>query len=72
MTDQKTKRLRVAHVIVQPVLVYDDGEELTPGPSMATTQACLSELAALADEISAAVAAENAKLVGPEPLPRPD
>lgn len=27
-----TRRLRVAHLIVQPVLVWDDGEDLEPGP----------------------------------------
>lgn len=25
-------KLRVLHLIVQPVVVHDDGEELTPGP----------------------------------------
>lgn len=28
------RRLRVSHVVVQPVLVWDDGEELTPGPDL--------------------------------------
>lgn len=56
MTEQHTPRLRVAHVIVQPVLVYDDGEELSPGPTMQPTQVRLSELAGLADEIRASVA----------------
>lgn len=28
------KRLRVSQVLVQPVLVWDDGETLTPGPQV--------------------------------------
>lgn len=50
-------RLRVAHVIVQPILVYDDGEELTPGPRMEPVQVRLSDLATLGDTIRASVAA---------------
>lgn len=29
-----TRRLRVAHIIVQPILVWDDGDNLAPGPSV--------------------------------------
>lgn len=56
MNEQDTPRLRVAHVIIQPVLVYDDGEELSPGPVVNPSQVRLSELAGLADEIGASVA----------------
>lgn len=28
------KCLRIAHVLVQPVLVWDDGDNLEPGPSI--------------------------------------
>lgn len=51
MPEGSKRRLRVAHVIVQPILVYDDGEELTPGPAMNATQVRLSDLSGLADEI---------------------
>jgi hypothetical protein len=27
-------RLRLSHIVIQPVLVYDDGEEFTPGPEL--------------------------------------
>lgn len=33
MTEKKRK-LRISHVTVQAVLVWDDGEELTPGPEI--------------------------------------
>lgn len=61
MTEQNTPRLRVSHVIVQPVLVYDDGDELAPGPTMQPTQVRLSELPGLADEIRASVAQADAQ-----------
>lgn len=50
-----TKRLRVLGVIVQPVLVWDDGETLTPADPVQATQVPLSALAGLADEIEAKV-----------------
>lgn len=28
------KRLRIAHIIIQPVVAWDDGEELQPGPGI--------------------------------------
>lgn len=47
MTDKTpTRRLRVAHVLVQPVLVWDDGNELSPGPQLQATQLQLSQVAA--------------------------
>lgn len=53
MSDQP--RLRVAHVIVQPVLAWDDGEELSPGPQASPITVPLSALAGLADQIRAEV-----------------
>lgn len=44
-------RLRVSHVVVQPVLVWDDGEELSPGPQCQPIQVPLSALPELADHI---------------------
>lgn len=29
-----TRRLRVASLVIQPVLMWDDGEELTTGPQV--------------------------------------
>lgn len=51
------KTLRVLHVIVQPVLVLDDGEELFPGPEMSPAKVLLSELPHIADEIKKQVEA---------------
>lgn len=42
------KRLRLAHVLVQPVLVWDDGDEMVPGPQLNTHQLRASELAEFA------------------------
>lgn len=56
-----TKKLRIAHVIVQPVFVYDDGEELEPGPVASPVQVPLKALSGLADRFRAEVeAAESA------------
>ena len=38
------RRLRISHVVVQPVLVWDDGETLEPGPPLAPQQINLSDL----------------------------
>ncbi|RRQ26313.1 hypothetical protein DK926_18895 [Rhodococcus sp. Eu-32] len=46
MTEQNpTRRLRVAHVIVQPVLVWDDGEEMEPGPAVQPSTLPVSKVA---------------------------
>lgn len=55
-----TRRLRVAHVLVQPVLVWDDGDELTPGPDAQPVQVPLSGLAGLADQLRDEIAAAEA------------
>lgn len=53
-----SEKLRVLHVIVQPILVLDDGEELRPAPQqMAPVNVRLSELADVQSQIVAAVAA---------------
>lgn len=37
-------RTRLAHLIIQPVLVIDDGEELAPGPQVDAASVSLSQL----------------------------
>lgn len=56
------KTVRVLHVVVQPVLLLDDGAELKPGPQINPVTVCLSELPALAAEIAAAVQDIQAKI----------
>lgn len=51
-----TRRLRVLHVIVQPVLVWDDGETLTPGPQASPVQLPVAEVATLAERLPAEIA----------------
>ena len=56
-----SRRLRIAHVLIQPVLVWDDGEELAPGPEAVAVQVKLSELAGMADKLRAEVAKAEAQ-----------
>lgn len=67
MPDQPARRLRVAHVIVQPVLVWDDGEEMTPADPVAPIQVPLSHLAGLAGRIPDEVRALGEQLAEPQP-----
>lgn len=50
-----SKKIRVLHVVVQPVLVLDDGTEFLPGPQIKPVTVRLSELAGLGAEILATV-----------------
>lgn len=50
------KRLRVVRVVVQPILVWDDGEELTPGPQVDPVNLSASQIHAFADGLVAQVA----------------
>lgn len=51
------RRLRVLHVQVRPVLVWDDGETMTPGPPTEPSIHSMAALADLADKINSEVAA---------------
>jgi hypothetical protein len=51
-----TKRtLRLLHVIVQPVFVWDDGETLVPGPEVQPVQAPITALPDLPAQILAEI-----------------
>jgi hypothetical protein len=56
------KKLRLAHVLVQPVFVYDDGEEMTPGPQIQATQFAPSQLSEFVDSLPNLVAEVEAKI----------
>lgn len=58
VTDQPARRLRVATVSIHPVLMWDDGEELTPGPGVQPIVVPLSQVA----DVLAAFPAEVARL----------
>lgn len=62
MTQKFERKLRLQHVLVQPVLVWDDGEELAPGPELKQFATPLSRLAAIADSFPAELAALQARL----------
>jgi len=57
------RKLRVSQVVIQPILVWDDGEELIPGPELQAVTLPLSEVAMFASSLPAEVAALNKKLV---------
>jgi hypothetical protein len=50
-----SRRLRIAHLVVQPVLVWDDGAELTPGPELGSITLPLSALSDFAATLPAKV-----------------
>lgn len=59
-----TRRLRIAHLVVQPVLVWDDAEEMEPGPTLNPVTLPLSKVAHLVETLPAEVAALAAQLAG--------
>ena len=50
------RRLRISHVLVQPVLVWDDGDELEAGPQLNAVQLPASGLAEFAAQLPVQVA----------------
>jgi hypothetical protein len=50
------KRLRISHVVVQPVLVWDDGIELEAGPQLNALQLPASGLVQFAAQLPSQVA----------------
>lgn len=60
-----SRKLRISHIIVHPVLVWDDGEELTQGPQVEPMRLVPSALAGLADQMRSDVA-ELERQVDPE------
>lgn len=55
-------KLRIAHLSVTPVLVWDDGEELMPGPEVKPITIPLSQAAALIAGLPEDVAGIAARL----------
>ena len=49
-------RLRIAHVLVQPVLVWDDGDDLTPGPELQPVSVPFGQLGHFIESLPAEVA----------------
>lgn len=59
------KRLRLLHLLVQPVLVWDDGSELTAGPdsqaralSLSDAQQVIARMPTEIEQLGAQLAAE--------------
>ncbi|WP_213816169.1 hypothetical protein [Glaciihabitans sp. dw_435] len=56
------RKLRISHLVVQAVLVYDDGDELTPGPALNPVSMPLSQLGDFAERLPQEVVALATKL----------
>jgi hypothetical protein len=54
-------RLRLQHFIVQPVLVWDDGNELTPGPQVQPQPLTVAGMRDLAEDWPAKLAELQAR-----------
>lgn len=63
---EPTRRLRVAQLIVTPVLMWDDGDELHPGPQAQPITVPLSRLAEVAANLPAEVAQMQDEILAAE------
>ena len=61
------RRLRLQHFVVQPVLVWDDGEELAPGPPVQPQSLTYAGLRDLAEHWPATLAELEAQGAEAEP-----
>jgi hypothetical protein len=59
--------VRIAHLVIQPVLVRDDGEELLPGPVLEAQPVVISRLPEFIAQLRAFCAEENVSEQAPEP-----
>jgi hypothetical protein len=66
-----TRRLRIAQLVVNPVLIWDDGETIEPGPQLNPIPVTLGGLADLAASLPAEVAALEAQLLLGQAAPPP-
>jgi hypothetical protein len=53
-------RTRLAHLVVQPILVIDDGEELRPGPQIDAVSVTVSQLESYVAKLREFVEQHNA------------
>lgn len=69
MHENGNKSLRLLHIVVQPVLVWDDGEEITPGPQVDSFAATLSQLDGVAERLRAELSVLADSLSKSDPKP---
>lgn len=60
------RRLRVSHYVVQPVLVWDDGRELAPGPRVDAVALSTTDLLELPGRMPTELMALEAQLSAPD------
>lgn len=65
-------KLRIAHIIVQPVLVWDDGEELSAGPETKPQAVPVSKVPELLAALPGEVARLEAELTAKDEHPKPE
>lgn len=53
-------KLRISHLVVQPVLVLDDGEELTSGPQLEAAPVSISQIEDYVARLREFVSQQNA------------
>jgi hypothetical protein len=58
---ERTRRLRLTKVLVRPILEWDDGEELTPGPQCEMNELPPSQVSKLLAELKAQIPALEAQ-----------
>lgn len=57
------RRLRIAHLTVQAVLVWDDGDDLAPGPTTDPMVVAVADLPAVAENLRAELPALEERLL---------
>ena len=58
-------RTRLAHLVIQPVLVLDDGEELMPGPQLEAAPVTISQLEDYVAKLRAFIEDQNSQAPDP-------
>lgn len=66
------RKLRIQSLAIQVSLVWDDGDELTPGPDLQPVSLSLSQARAMLDGLPAEVAKLAEQITEAEAQPSPD
>lgn len=56
------RTLRISHILIQPILVWDDGEHLSPGPAQQPQPIAVVDLPDLPAKLQAALDSANAEV----------
>jgi len=64
-----TRKLRIQSLLIQPVLVWDDGEDLAPGPEVSTATVPRAQAAEFLDGLPAHISALESQVLEAERRP---